>query len=795
MKTMDIPSSPLNIFPRMATVQFPSDELPRPAVIGLSGSCGSYPNSATAIKEILASVLNIPSGIKSTSADPQDDSDLEDWEDSTSGDLNDSDSDSDCDQLHSSISWDNLQTQSSEAVPTDLITVPSHVAAPNALQNLPDKTPQGNFSGTGQQKDARRFSSPNISSLSFDQSIINCTSAVVDIPLSAAVSGADLCSKDVKLLRRRSQSFSSILKALDTSLTTSTEILHQSTENIFEPTVNLENENSHFLIADIFISVVENLKSGLQSMHYEQLAADRRAMCSHSCKNRTMDLGTSRQKKPSESAASVDSGYEGLFAMQHNFPAESFTEHGSKLYCEWPSFTDAALEDLEHPAVWHNSPMDYYLEPDSKHQAFWKNPPVDMSTTHESKHTALWQNSPSSDVVEENTRYYAEWQKSTNNTADDNTKCCLACEGCNEFDEFVIIDMVDDKKYPLEAAMESGDQTEREIPAAGSNSAEQTLKKLFRGFRHQWLQYEAKIALAGTVTLDTENNKDFLPEEFESSLTLAEEIKKSRKREAEEWAPPRFQIINAIHPSPKRDVIVASQNYMCTGCGTKVEPRYTNRLRYCEYLGKYFCDCCHSNSVSCIPGRILLKFNFGKYHVSNFSKNVVDSIWQSHKFNVLTENPEIYKKVKDLSRIKELQEKLIPMKRLLCTCRLANSVLKEFKDLPHHLTEELDLFTLSDLFNVKQKLLLPALRELTASAVAHVANCELCQAKGFICEFCHGPDVLFPFQMEMCRRCEVCKTCYHKKCFSTRDCPKCCRIERRKALKRSLQQTERKPEQ
>eukprot|EP00079_Xenopus_tropicalis_P032850 XP_017946621.1 PREDICTED: uncharacterized protein KIAA0226-like homolog isoform X1 [Xenopus tropicalis] len=792
---MDIPSSPLNILPRMATVQFRTDDLPRPAVIGLSGSCGSYPNSATAIKEILASVLHIPTTTKSTLVDPQDDSDLEDWEDGTSGELNDdSDSDSDCDQINStlqkdmrlkrsSVSWVNLETECTEAGPSDLITAPSTAA--NALpflkpdlctegQNISDITSQVNFSGTGLQREARRFSSPNIASLCFDQSMINCTTAIPDLPLSTA----DLHSKDIKLVRRRSQSFSSILKALDTSLTGSTEILHQSTENTFEPTVNLENENAHLLVADLFISVVENLKSRLQSMHYEQVIAERRPSCSRSCKNHPMNLFTPRQKIPSESAASVDSGYEGLVAMQHNFPADSFTEHSSKLYSEWPSFTDATVEELEHPAVWHNSPMDYISEPDSKHRALWQNPPQDMSTAHDSKDTV----SPSSDHVEKAAKYYAEWQKSTNNTANYNSKCCWVCEGCNEYNEFVIIEMIDDKK---EAAMESSAEMERDIPAPGSNSAEQTLKKLYRAFRQQWLQYEAEMALVGPPAPNTEKNNDFLPEELESSLTLAEEIKKFRMREAEEWAPPRFQIINTINPSPKRDVIVASQNYMCAGCGTKVEPRYTNRLRYCEYLGKYFCDCCHSNAFSSIPSRILLKFNFGKYHVSNFSKNVVDSIWQSHKFNVLSENPDIYKKVKDLSRIKELQERLIPMKRLLCTCRFASSVLKEFKDHPHHLTEELDLFTLSDLFNVKQKLLMPALQKLMATAVAHVANCELCQAKGFICEFCHGSDVIFPFQTEMCRRCEVCKTCYHKKCFSTRDCPKCHRIERRKALKRS----------
>lgn len=31
---------------------------------------------------------------------------------------------------------------------------------------------------------------------------------------------------------------------------------------------------------------------------------------------------------------------------------------------------------------------------------------------------------------------------------------------------------------------------------------------------------------------------------------------------------------------------------------------------------------------------------------------------------------------------------------------------------------------------------------------------QLCQAKGFICEFCHGEEVIFPFQRDTCTRCQ-----------------------------------------
>lgn len=62
---------------------------------------------------------------------------------------------------------------------------------------------------------------------------------------------------------------------------------------------------------------------------------------------------------------------------------------------------------------------------------------------------------------------------------------------------------------------------------------------------------------------------------------------------------------------------------------------FVKRLRYCEYLGKYFCDCCHSYAESCIPARMLARWDFRKYYVSNFSKQLLDSIWHQPLVNVL----------------------------------------------------------------------------------------------------------------------------------------------------------------
>ncbi|XP_067419230.1 protein associated with UVRAG as autophagy enhancer isoform X2 [Emydura macquarii macquarii] len=352
-------------------------------------------------------------------------------------------------------------------------------------------------------------------------------------------------------------------------------------------------------------------------------------------------------------------------------------------------------------------------------------------------------------------------------------------------DEFIIIELED-----LENIAASPDERSSFDPDC--NSAEVTAQKLYRAFRKRWLQTETDIRLSSCLntTMQKFVNKENLPKEFESSVNLAEEIKvKSRLRGTIDWAPPRFQIIFNIHPSLKRDAVVAAQNFSCAGCGTPVELKYIKRLRYCDYLGKYFCDCCHSYAQSSIPSRILMKWDFKKYYVCNFSKHLLYSIWQNPIFNVSCINKTLYTKAKELNRVREIQEQLLHIKKLLKTCRFAESVLKEFDQVSSHLTTELHLFSMDDLVKMKRGLLVPLLRDILKSSISHVENCELCQAKGFICEFCQSSDVLFPFQTATCKRCTVCKACFHKQCFKSEECPKCLRIAARRMFSEAPSET------
>ncbi|KAJ8274673.1 hypothetical protein COCON_G00092980 [Conger conger] len=256
-----------------------------------------------------------------------------------------------------------------------------------------------------------------------------------------------------------------------------------------------------------------------------------------------------------------------------------------------------------------------------------------------------------------------------------------------------------------------------------------------------------------------------------------------------EWAPPRPQIIFNIHPAPKRKVIVAKQNYRCAGCGIRVDPDYIKRLRYCEYLGRYFCQCCHENAQAVVPGRVLRKWDFSKYYVSNFARDLLGKIAGDPLFNLNDINSALYRKVKALETVRVLRVQLYHMKNLFKTCRLAKEVLDQFDSIPGHLTEDMHLFSLNDLGTVYRGELAPRLRQLLHLGSVHVGGCVLCQAKGFVCEFCgNDKDIIFPFELNKCRRCEDCKACYHRGCFKGgKECPRCRRLaERRERLARKI---------
>lgn len=84
---------------------------------------------------------------------------------------------------------------------------------------------------------------------------------------------------------------------------------------------------------------------------------------------------------------------------------------------------------------------------------------------------------------------------------------------------------------------------------------------------------------------------------------------------------------------------------------------YIKRLRYCEYLGRYFCQCCHENAQAVVPGRVLRKWDFSKYYVSNFARDLLSKIAGDPLFNPSDVNIDLYKKIKALESVRVSRKK------------------------------------------------------------------------------------------------------------------------------------------
>uniref|UniRef100_A0A1V1FQN1 Putative cysteine-rich protein 5 n=1 Tax=Reticulitermes speratus TaxID=60591 RepID=A0A1V1FQN1_9NEOP len=247
-----------------------------------------------------------------------------------------------------------------------------------------------------------------------------------------------------------------------------------------------------------------------------------------------------------------------------------------------------------------------------------------------------------------------------------------------------------------------------------------------------------------------------------------------------EWAPPRPQVIFTPHSAPVRRVLMVKQNYRCAGCGMKVALEYANRFRYCEYLGRYFCTGCHTNQLALIPGKVLTKWDFTRYPVSSFSYRLLDQMLGDPLFAIGDVSPGLYRKARQLERTRQLRMQLCYLKDFILTCRFAEHLQVALRKEPEYMLTELDVYSMQDLVEVKSGEVATRLREIVNSSSQHVAGCQLCQARGFVCELCRSKEVIFPWQLGKVARCSTCGACFHTACWTPSPCPRCTRLSARR---------------
>ncbi|XP_042890277.1 run domain Beclin-1-interacting and cysteine-rich domain-containing protein-like isoform X2 [Penaeus japonicus] len=307
-------------------------------------------------------------------------------------------------------------------------------------------------------------------------------------------------------------------------------------------------------------------------------------------------------------------------------------------------------------------------------------------------------------------------------------------------------------------------------------------QKLPKASELEWLVSEQEapqklLPLPTSVAVSPDDSG--VPKDFQQPQT--------QLRGTSEWAPPRPQVILTLHTNTKRSVLMGTQGWRCAGCGMRVSERLSRHFRLCHYLGRYFCTTCHSNQTAVIPAKVLHKWDFKLYPVASFSSELLERMRSDPLFNVGAVNPRLYKRCRHLHQTHIYRLQLYHTLPYINTCSRGLSERAILGKLPQHWANDPHVYSLDDLLAIKGGQLVAEIKDVTSVCISHIAKCQVCLGRGFICEVCGRGEAIFPFQLDSTARCECCNACFHAGCFSPARCPRCIRRESRRSSREVIE--------
>ncbi|XP_041377843.1 uncharacterized protein LOC121390161 isoform X2 [Gigantopelta aegis] len=217
-----------------------------------------------------------------------------------------------------------------------------------------------------------------------------------------------------------------------------------------------------------------------------------------------------------------------------------------------------------------------------------------------------------------------------------------------------------------------------------------------------------------------------------------------------------------------------SQNYQCLSCNRPIGLFY-GKPRVCSFNGGYYCFECHENAEFYIPAAILHNWDFQKQKVSRESFEFLVEVEDQPLLDVFQVNPRLYEHVPELEEIRKLRIQLCSLKTYLFSCQQSLAEELRKKVWPReYFYDNINVYSMMDFQQVATGQLAKTLHEVMRFASRHVYDCAMCSLKGFICELCNNPKVIYPFEIDSTYRCSRCKAVYHKTCMvESLPCPKC----------------------
>lgn len=223
-----------------------------------------------------------------------------------------------------------------------------------------------------------------------------------------------------------------------------------------------------------------------------------------------------------------------------------------------------------------------------------------------------------------------------------------------------------------------------------------------------------------------------------------------------------------------------AQGFLCRGCQHPLGIG-DNNFQVCAFSGNYFCNSCMDPENQLIPARIIYNWDFRKYNVSKRAAIFLAEFRSQPFLDMQLLNPSIYFASEAMAELQSLRIRLNFIRAYLYTCApTCIQLLQNHFCGREYLYEHIHQYSIADLALIQRGSLCQQLQKAFKLGEAHVLKCRLCHLKGFICEICQSPRVLYPFHIATTFRCVTCGAVFHAECLNEHQpCPKCERRRKR----------------
>eukprot|EP00516_Mucochytrium_quahogii_P007856 CAMPEP_0203765120 /NCGR_PEP_ID=MMETSP0098-20131031/18240_1 /ASSEMBLY_ACC=CAM_ASM_000208 /TAXON_ID=96639 /ORGANISM=" , Strain NY0313808BC1" /LENGTH=1550 /DNA_ID=CAMNT_0050661345 /DNA_START=375 /DNA_END=5027 /DNA_ORIENTATION=- len=316
-----------------------------------------------------------------------------------------------------------------------------------------------------------------------------------------------------------------------------------------------------------------------------------------------------------------------------------------------------------------------------------------------------------------------------------------------------------------------------------------------------------------------------------SNLDVEAPIKEPSRQPNEDGAL-RISLITDERPDPnklqaKDSQGLAEQDFKCISCASNISialgkpnnlfrtsrDRAKRSARFCSYTERWFCPSCfllglpnaleeneevnsgldededeeiEEEYLRLLPTRILHHWDFSFYSVSFAAAEYLDSIFQHPLLCVSAVNPKLFSEEQELQHARLLRLQLTHAREAIeqcARCQSKSNIVTPTLGHRVHLAKDTELYSVSDLYEMQQGNLIPLMMTAVERLAEHITSyCELCKARGHICEICNAKDTIYPFQIITTVQCRKCKSYAHRECFSEiggeDSCPTCLRQKR-----------------